>query len=144
MEDRYKFNKVQNTFINIRNKLESIGCKVVFVTITTMSFHDWNIHRLKCHKTAQLIFLKRYEEMQWELYTVIYKLNQFITESNEDKNLVTPLMHRYVHKTIGKKCYIYSKLVNGLHPSPALVEKWTQHMIRKIRYYRQCQVSFLS
>ena len=38
--------RLKNTIVNTETKLKSINCKVVFATITTMSFCLWNLHRL--------------------------------------------------------------------------------------------------
>ncbi|CAC5373752.1 unnamed protein product [Mytilus coruscus] len=102
LDDSNKLLSVQNILIQTRTKLESIKCKVVFVTITTMGFQDWNIHRLRCHKTSKLIYLNQYVDMQNKLNSVLHQLNKFITASNEDNNVVTPFLHTYVHKIMGK------------------------------------------
>ncbi|CAC5417671.1 unnamed protein product [Mytilus coruscus] len=131
LDDSNKLLSVQNILIQTRTKLESINCKVVFVTITTMSFHDWNIHRLRCHKISKLIYLNQYVDMQNKLNSVLHQLNKFITASNEDNNVVTPFLHTYVHKIMGKRHYdSYSKLVDGVHPSAALAEKWRKYFKR--------------
>ncbi|XP_063417676.1 uncharacterized protein LOC134721030 isoform X3 [Mytilus trossulus] len=131
LEDNDKLLTMKNIFSQTRTKLESINCKVVFVTITTMSFHDWNLHRLKCHKTSKLLYLTQYVDMQNQLNSVLHQLNKFITASNEDNDVVTPFLHTYVHKIMGERHYYsYSKLVDGVHPSAALAEKWRKYLKR--------------
>jgi hypothetical protein len=46
------------------------------------------------------------------------EIHQFITELNCKNNMVTPFLHTYVHKKKGGKIkYMFSMLIDGLHPT---------------------------
>ncbi|CAC5403721.1 unnamed protein product [Mytilus coruscus] len=47
-----KLEDIKNIFMNIRDRLESIQCKVVFIPITTMNIRNWNAHRFDIGKTS--------------------------------------------------------------------------------------------
>ncbi|CAC5368453.1 unnamed protein product [Mytilus coruscus] len=126
-----KLEDIKNIFRNVRDRLESIQCKVVFVPITTMNIRNWNAHRFDIGKTSKLLYFPEYEIMQAHLNHLIKQINKFITMTNELKNLVTPFLHTYVHKSSGLKTrYINSKLVDGVHPTESLSEKWKIQLLR--------------
>ena len=46
-----------------------------------------------------------------------------------ENGVVSPFLHSYVHKRNGKKTrYIYTRLVDGVHPTHALSAAWTCHL----------------
>lgn len=129
-----KLEDIKNIFMNIRDRLESIQCKVVFVPITTMNIRNWNIHRFDIGKTSKLLYFPEYDIMQAHLNELIKQINRFITMPNELENLVTPFLHTYVYKSsVLKTRYIYSKLVDGVHPTASLSEKWKLQLLRAMR-----------
>lgn len=48
----------------VEARMKGIGCKVVFATITTMSFVVWNNTRLSQRKTSCLMYNNEYDIMQ--------------------------------------------------------------------------------
>ena len=57
------------------------------------------------------------------------EINQFITELTCKNSMVTPFLHTYVHKKKGGKIkYMFSKLVDGVHPTIDLSRSWFKHM----------------
>ncbi|CAG2217159.1 unnamed protein product [Mytilus edulis] len=100
-----KLEDIKNMFMNIRNRLESIQCKVVFVPITAMNIRNWNIHRFDIGKTSKLLYFP--DIMQAHLNELIKQINKFITMTNELENLVTPFLHTYVYKSSGLKLDIF-------------------------------------
>lgn len=65
--------------------------------------------------------------------SVLREINQFITELNCKNKIVTPFLHTYVHKKKGGKIkYMFSKLVDGVHPTIYLSRSWFKHMEKVI------------
>ena len=124
---------MKNLILDTESKIKKHGGKVVFSTIAASSFRDWNNHRLMIHKTKYLVYEENYPEMQEKLHEILRETNKFITELNCRNNMITPFLHTYVHKKKGDKIkYIFSKLVDGVHPSEDLGCKWFQYMERII------------
>jgi hypothetical protein len=120
---------VQNTISDVEKRMRNIGCKVVFGTITTISFKIWNSHRKFVGKTVHLKHETEYHIMQEQLNSILYTVNSYIINKNLDNGVVSPFLHSYVHKRSGKKTrYIYTRLVDGLHPTHALSAAWTRHL----------------
>lgn len=123
--------------IEVENGLKQLNCKVIFATVTTMNFEKWNRHRLMIRNkgTTYLKFESEYDAMQNRLNSMLTKLNQFITELNVKNGIFTPFLHRYVHQRCsgGKLRYKYTKLVEGVHPSSDLVQKWQSHLLKAIQ-----------
>jgi hypothetical protein len=46
------------------NKSKKLGGKVVFATIATSSFREWNFHRYSINKTDVLKFYEDYDKMR--------------------------------------------------------------------------------
>ena len=66
--------------------------------------------------------------MQDRLHSVLREINQFITELNCKNNMVTPFLHTYIHKKKGGKIkYMFSKLIDGVHPTIDLSRSWFKH-----------------
>ena len=123
------FEKFKATVLSVEAIMNTINCKVVFATITTMSFSEWNNARLSQGKTSILKYSEKYPIMQNSLNTVLHSINNFITELNTRNQVLTPFLHSPVHKCRkGNIRYIYSKLVDGLHPGEDLVEMWVARM----------------
>jgi hypothetical protein len=115
--------------LNTERQIKELGGKVVFATIATSSFREWKFHRYSINKTDVLKFYEDYDEMQDRLHSVLREINQFITELNCKNNMVTPFLHNYVHKKKGGKIkYMFSKLVDGVHPTIDLSRSWFKHM----------------
>ena len=65
--------------------------------------------------------------MQDRLHSVLKEIHQFITELNCKNNMVTLFLH--IHKKKGGKIkYMFSKLVDGVHPTIDLSRSWFKHM----------------
>ncbi|CAG2195383.1 unnamed protein product [Mytilus edulis] len=125
--------KMKDIISDTERRIKEFGGKVVFTTITTSSFRDWNSHRLRINKTKYLLYEEEYPKMQEKLHEILREINKFITELNCRNNMITPFLHTYVHKKKGDKIkYIFSKLVDGVHPSEDLGCKWFQYMERII------------
>lgn len=100
-------------------------CKIVFSTIATISFDVWNSTRMAQGKTKFLKYSARYPEMQEKLNSSLVEINNFITSVNAGNGVITPFLHSPVQKSkYGKVRYMYSKLVDGVHPSIELSEVW--------------------
>ena len=127
--DGDKISEIKNKINTIVIRLQAINCKVVLVPVTTMSLTKWNHHRKQIGKTSHLKFLNQYDSMQIKLNETIAEINRFIIELNTKNKMVTPLLHSFVHKVSGSKTrYLYSSLVDGVHQSEDLAQKWIKHM----------------
>jgi hypothetical protein len=70
-----------------------------------------------------------YHIMQEQLNCILYTVNSYIINKNLENGVVSPFLHSYVHKRSGKKTrYIYTRLVDGVHPTHALSAAWTRHL----------------
>ena len=129
---KHDIDHVQNMksiFHHVQSKLEKIGCEVVFATITTMSFEIWNGHRMSIRKTRVLKHQSDYAIMQERLNKILHELNSYITSINSRNQMVTPFLHAPVHKCRGGKLrYLYSRLVDGVHPTPSLATQWVERI----------------
>lgn len=111
--------------LHVESVMKRIHCKVVFATITTMSFEVWNNLRYAQRKTSYLKYSERYEYMQNKLNSSLNVINNFITEVNTRNGVLTPFLHSPVQKCKkGKTRYAYSKLSDGVHPGYELAETW--------------------
>jgi hypothetical protein len=120
---------VQNTISDVEKRMRIIGCKVVFGTITTISFKNWNSHRTFVGKTVHLKHEAEYHIMQEQLNSILYTVNSYIINKNRENGVVSPFLHSYVHKRNGKKTrYIYTRLVDGVHPTHALSAAGKHHL----------------
>ena len=120
---------IQNTISDVEKRMRNIGCKVVFGTITTISFKNWNSHRKFVGKTVHLKHETEYHIMQEQLNSILYTVNSYIINKNLENGVVSPFLHSYVHKRSGKKTrYIYTRLVGGVHPTRALSAAGTRHL----------------
>lgn len=139
-----KINHMQIFKTNIRmieEKLSSIDCKIVMATITTMSFVVWNNIRLQQGKTSYLLLDTHYDNMQEMLNEILNKINSYITEYNTGNGFVTPFLHTPVHKyNKGRIRYVYSKLIDGVHPGIELRDVW----IRRLNSVFGCNESKLN
>ena len=76
-------------------------------------------------------FYEDYDEMQDRLHSVLREINKFITELNCKNNMVTPFLH--IHKKKGGKIkYMFSELVDGVHPTIDLSKSWYKHMAKVV------------
>ena len=90
-----------------------------------MSFQKWNQHRLHISKTSHLIHLNNHQTMQDKLNFTIREINKFIIRIKEESQMMTPFLHSCVHKSEKRKIrYMYSKLIDGVHPTHQLSEHW--------------------
>ncbi|CAC5391254.1 unnamed protein product [Mytilus coruscus] len=120
---------IQEAMSDVEKRMKNIGCKVVFATITTMSFQKWNTHRKFIGKIVRLKYESDYERMQEQLNKILHSVNTYIVQRNLGNGVVTPFLHAFVHKRCKRKIrYIYSMLVDGVHPTQALSASWARHM----------------
>lgn len=120
---------IQNTISGVEKRMKDIGCKVVFATISTVSFQAWNNHRKSIGKTIHLKYEDLYSAMQEKLNFILHVVNRYIIETNLGNGMLSPFLHSFVHKRNGKKIrYIYSQLIDGVHPNRNLAAAWTRHM----------------
>jgi hypothetical protein len=61
--------------LDTERQIKVLGGKVVFATIATSSFREWNFHRYSLNKTDILKFYEDYDEMQDRLHSVLRDLN---------------------------------------------------------------------
>jgi hypothetical protein len=50
--------------LDTERQIKELGRKVVFATIVTSSFREWNFHRYSINKTDVLKFYEDYDEIQ--------------------------------------------------------------------------------
>ena len=114
----------------VSNRIRNMGHHVVFATIVTKNFEKWNTHRLSVGKTLYLAYETQYPKMQERLNAVLLALNQRIVALNVKNQVATPLLHNYIHQRCqnGKIRYKYTKLIDGVHPSPDVGQKWFDHI----------------
>ena len=111
------------------NELQGIGCKVVFVPMTTMNIRIWNTHRIKVRKTKILKNASKYEKMQVALNKTIHEMNNYIIEVNTKNHMVPPFIESFVHTSSASKVkYSYSQLIDGVHPSDELLLQWLRKL----------------
>ena len=87
---KYRYHKYEESFLELEmehvsnmkacildteRQIKELGGKVVFATIATSSFREWNFHRYSINKTDVLKFYEDYDEMQDRLHTVLRDLN---------------------------------------------------------------------
>lgn len=118
-------------FRDASDKIAEIGAIPVFATITTMSLHDWNTTRLKQHKTTHLEHKESYKHMQTYLNTTFENINNTIFQLNEENNVETPHLSRFIttKRGLGHGYRVrYSWLVDGCHPSGTIISKWQSEL----------------
>lgn len=126
--------RIKSVLKRVEFKMKCIDCTVVYATITTMSFESWNFHRLEKGKTVFLKYQAEYPAMQKKLNDILHEINNFITCMNTKNGVVTPFLHSPVQKCSGGTIrYLYSKLVDGVHPTPELAAVWVRRMNSTVR-----------
>jgi hypothetical protein len=60
--------------LDTERQIKELGGKVVFATIATSSFREWNFHRYSINKTDVLKFYEDYDEMQDRLNNFLHML----------------------------------------------------------------------
>jgi hypothetical protein len=124
---------MKSCILDTERQIKEIGGKVLYATIATSSFREWNFHRYSINKTVVLKFYEDYDKMQARLHSVLREINQFSTELICKNNMVTPFLHTYVHKKKGGKVkYMFSKLIDGVHPTIDLSRSWFKHMVKVV------------
>jgi hypothetical protein len=87
--------------------------------------------------SARLVFLIFVTSMQVSVGSVSIISRQ--SQSNLENGVVSPFLHSYVHKRSGKKTrYIYTRLVDGVHPTRALSAAGTRHLETTIDQQISC------
>lgn len=125
--------KFKSSILEVEKIMKSIHCKVVFATITTMSFFSWNKRRYDMGETSDLKSYDSYFEMQNKLNFSLHEINKLLIRVNIGNNVITPFLHTYVHRcSKGKIRYFYNMLVDGMHPDDRLSEKWINIMNKTI------------
>lgn len=140
LDNTNKIDEIQKALLKTKQALESLNCKVVFITVTTISIQKWNNIRRLQGKTNQLKYYHLYEAMQTALNEIIQKVNRFIVDLNEKSHLHTPLVHKFVHKKNSyntKLRYLYHKLVDGVHPNDTLANKWKDQISAAMKMNEQ-------
>lgn len=75
------------------------------------------------------MYNNEYDIMQEKLNSCLHVINKLITELNTKNHVLTPFLHSSVQKCKkGKIRYIYSKLVDGVHPGDELAKLWADHL----------------
>jgi hypothetical protein len=87
---KYRYHRYEESFLELEmehvsnmkayildteRQIKVLGGKVVFATIATSSFREWNFHRYSLNKTDILKFYEDYDEMQDRLHSVLRDLN---------------------------------------------------------------------
>ena len=76
------------------------------------------------------------DENQWVIDQGVDLLNSDIQTHNAANGYSTPMIHQYIHPTMGqhrRARNTYSRLRDGLHPTGRTLEKWAMAMIASIQ-----------
>ena len=77
-------------------------------------------------KSAYLKHGAEYSLMQEKLNSIVHEVNSNIVYKNRDHNFVSPFLYWHVHKRNGQKTrYLYSHLIDGVHPTSDLAAAWS-------------------
>ena len=111
---------------------EARGITLIFSTIPAMSIRQYNFYG-KDHGrvNGQLQYANHYATMQVALERRLNHVNTSIIKLNADRDLLTPLLHRYILHNYrnGKKKHHFHLLYDGLHPTHHLIAKWETHLL---------------
>ena len=104
--------------------------------------------RNECHITAVVIStitglsLSAYngipepDENQWIVDEGLRQLNIDINTLNAANHFSTPMVHQYVHPSMGTRRTArntYSRLIDGLHPTTRTLGKWAEALLSSMR-----------
>ena len=76
------------------------------------------------------------DELQWVIDEGVHLLNADIQTHNAANGYATPMIHQYIHPTMGnarRPRNTYSRLIDGLHPAPRTKEKWALALVAGLR-----------
>ena len=79
------------------------------------------------------------DEKQWIIDTGVGLLNTDIQTHNAANGYNTPMVHQYIHPTLGnarRARNTYSRLIDGLHPTRRTKEKWALAIVASLRLNR--------
>ena len=134
----------QDTYTKMTKLIDTIAehilyfaAKPIFCPIITMNIHTWNYTRLQQHKTSHLKHHTDYSDMQHLLNQSIDDINKYINKVNIENGMVTPfLADTIMTKTHTQQRIHYNRLVDGVHASEGLREKWARCLSRAIKFNR--------
>lgn len=134
-------NTVKSKIDMISNKVDSLGAKPIFCTITNINVSKYNEHLLHSNKTSTLLHKHQYKDMQEKINTIIDNANKYIREKNRANALSTPFCHSAIRKRMGtKKKHYYTDdwegLWDGVHATPQTRTKWANTISAAIRLNR--------
>ena len=84
---KYRYHRYEESFLELEidhvsnmkacildteRQIKELGEKVVFATIATSSFREWNFHRFSINKTD--VLYEDYDEMQDQLHSVLREI----------------------------------------------------------------------
>ena len=124
--------RMSSLLIQAADTIKGIGCTPVIATIPPMSLAAWNWHRYNNNRTMMLVHHTHYAEMQAEMERAIKDINNIIVKLNCENGVIPPYMAGTVMvNTPGHKPRVhYSRLVDGVHPTPLLLGQWG-HQLNK-------------
>ena len=110
---------------DLASNIEEQYAVPIFCTIFPLSLSDWNTHRLAYCKTNSLNFIDQYPQMQIDLAREVKEFNDYLTHSNMNRGLATPMIHRdFLHnRGRGRVVQRYGDLLDGCHPNDELTNR---------------------
>ena len=133
------FNRVSSTITELSDKIVSHGGTPCFATIIPSNLEIWNNIRLNQHKTAFLLHHPQYKDMQESMISVINRLNRFIMDTNNSKNMYTPLLADTIITNRGYNVpprYHWNRMADGVHPGVSLIAKWVKRTVEAMSINR--------
>jgi hypothetical protein len=84
---------IQNTISDVEKRMRNIGCKVVFGTITTISFKNWNSHRKYVGKAVHLRHETECHIVQEQLGSILCTVDSYVISGSLEDWVVSPFLH---------------------------------------------------
>ena len=126
---------------SIKRRLSSKRIKVIFPTMSSISFKAYNNHLLHSHRTRTLLWRHRYQNWQHLMEQKLKVDNGRIVRNNRENDIHTPFLNKRVVVSVkGRTKFRYSPLRDGLHPGQQLKEVWS----RELAYNRALNLARLS
>jgi hypothetical protein len=84
---------IQNTISDVEKRMRNIGCKVVFGTITTISFKNWNSHRKFVGKAVHLRHETECHIVQEQQGSILCTVDSYVISGSLEDGVVSPFLH---------------------------------------------------
>jgi hypothetical protein len=132
-DPQHTIDRLKNDITHTNETILSLGAIPIFCTITHCNISMYNNFLLKRHKTSVQHHTQFYQDMHTRISHIIDTVNNFITATNRNNNMSTPLLHSCIKKKRGrakKGYYIYKwdNLYDGLHGNDTTREHWARSL----------------